>query len=106
MVGRHQVSRHTDSFQHEKFSSATRQLTLCMTVQVAQVCRPEGANEHGGCSGFQQARHVLDAEGVDAMPHQLICQLQIVLQVILHHTYEAGLATIDLQVRWADAMPA
>ena len=51
---------------------------------MTSTCIPEGPYEHGGSSWLEQASHVLDGQGVDAMIHQLIRQLQVVLQIILH----------------------
>jgi hypothetical protein len=53
---------------------------------------PEGSYEHGGSSWLEQASHVLDGQGVYAMTHQLIRQLQVVLQIILRiaHAWQQG----------------
>ncbi len=70
---------------HNGTSCSVRPFSL--SCEVTRICAPEGSYEHGGSSGLEQARHVLDGQGVDAVTHQLIRQLQVVLQVILHITH-------------------
>mmetsp|Transcript_16708 Transcript_16708/g.45983 ORF Transcript_16708/g.45983 Transcript_16708/m.45983 type:complete len:210 (-) Transcript_16708:2157-2786(-) len=63
-------------------ASARRVVGVHVDHQVGEALA-QRAHKHGGGLGLEQACHVLDGQGVDAMLDQLLCQIHIVIQRVL-----------------------